>query len=173
MTRVVHYASTDSPDGTLWIAQSDGGVVMLSIGRDELQFCFALERSGYEPEYDPEAVRTVVTELQEFFAGARMRFDVPIDLTGLPRFQREVLRTVAQVPYGEVRSYREIAEAVGRPRAARAVGTALAGNPVSFLIPCHRIIRSDGTLGEYGGRTAGGSGAAYKRLLLQREGVYL
>lgn len=173
MAHVVRYASTDSPDGTLWIAQSDGGVVMLSIEADELEFCIALERAGYEPEYDPQAVGTVVTELREFFAGSRTRFDVPVDLTALPPFQRDVLQAVTEVPYGEVRSYGEIAEAVGRPRAARAVGTALAGNPVSFLIPCHRIVRSDGTLGEYGGRTTGGSGAQYKRLLLQREGVYL
>ena len=173
MDRTVHYASTDSPHGPLWMAVGERGVVMVSGDTDEVAFCHDLELAGYDPEYDPERVAEVARELEEFFMGARTEFSVPIDLDRFPPFQRAVLKAVAEVPYGEVRSYGEIAEAVGCPRAARAVGTAMSRNRLSFLVPCHRIIRSDGTLGEYGGRVHGRSGAEFKRVLLEREGVYL
>jgi methylated-DNA-[protein]-cysteine S-methyltransferase len=171
--QIARYGSTDSPVGPLWVASSDVGVAMASFGIDEVVFCHELEIAGYDPEYDPVGVEPVVVELEEFFRGERTSFDLAVDLDRLPPFQREVLRAVAEVPYGMVRSYRDIAEAVGCPRAARAVGTAVAGNPVTFFIPCHRIVRSDGTLGEYGVRMWGRRGAEYKRTLLGREGVHL
>jgi methylated-DNA-[protein]-cysteine S-methyltransferase len=168
------YGSLDSPLGEVWVAVSARGVVRISFGIDEVRFCHEVAFSGYEPEFDPAGAGQATGQLGEFFAGRRTSFDLQVDLDALPEFRRQVLRAVADVPYGEVRSYGEIAEAVGRPRAARAVGTAVAANPVSFLIPCHRIIRSNGTIGEYGVHTWGRlGGIEHKRALLQMEGVFL
>ena len=88
-------------------------------------------------------------ELADYFEGLRSFFTVPVDVGGTAAFQREVLDAAAEIPFGEVRSYRWIADAVGSPRAVRAVGTALGRNPVPILVPCHRVLRTDGTLGGY------------------------
>jgi methylated-DNA-[protein]-cysteine S-methyltransferase len=101
--------------------------------------------------------------LREFFTGERSFFTVPVDLSGVPPFQRKVLRATAGIPFGEARSYGWLAERIGHPRAARAVGTALGRNPVPFIVPCHRILREDGTLGGYG------LGLPMKRSLLLLE----
>lgn len=89
-------------------------------------------------------------ELREYLAGDRAFFDVPWDLRGLPAFARRVLEVTARIPFGDVRTYAEIARAIGAPRASRAVGNALGSNPVPLVIPCHRVIRGDGTTGGYG-----------------------
>lgn len=88
-------------------------------------------------------------ELTEYLAGSRTFFSVPVDLSGIPEFQGEVLAAAARIPYGEMTSYAALARSVGRPRAARAVGNALGANPVPVIVPCHRIIRGDGTWGHY------------------------
>jgi O-6-methylguanine DNA methyltransferase len=88
-------------------------------------------------------------ELVEYLAGHRTFFSVAIDLSGIPDFQADVLAAAARIPYGEVRSYAALAREVGHPRAARAVGNALGANPVPVIVPCHRIIRGDGTWGHY------------------------
>jgi methylated-DNA-[protein]-cysteine S-methyltransferase len=88
-------------------------------------------------------------ELAEYLAGARTFFSVPTDLSRVPRFDREALEVTARIPYGQVRTYKWIAEQLGAPLAARAVGGAMAGNPVPLIIPCHRVVRSDGGLGGY------------------------
>ena len=89
-------------------------------------------------------------ELREYLAGERAFFDVPWDLRALPLFSRRVLEAAARIPFGEVRTYGELALAIGAPRASRAVGNALGSNPVPLVIPCHRVIRGDGTTGGYG-----------------------
>jgi O-6-methylguanine DNA methyltransferase len=89
-------------------------------------------------------------ELAEFFGGRRVYFEVPIDPGPLPRFQTRVLRETARIPFGGARSYSWLARRIGHPGAARAVGTALGRNPVPFIVPCHRVLRDDGTLGGYG-----------------------
>jgi methylated-DNA-[protein]-cysteine S-methyltransferase len=111
----------------------------------------------------------MVRQLEEYFAGTRTVFDMPIDLGHASEFQRTVLETVRQVPYGEVQSYGDIAFAVGKPQAARAVGGVMAMNPVAIVIPCHRIVRSDGSHGQYALRTLGASGATMKEVLLNLE----
>lgn len=88
-------------------------------------------------------------ELGEYLAGERTFFSVPVDLSAVPPFQRDVLERARAIPFGEVRSYAWIARRIGRPRAARAVGTALARNPVPLIVPCHRVLRSDGSRGGY------------------------
>ena len=102
-------------------------------------------------------------ELGAYFAGRLRSFTVPCDLTGLPPFTQGVLRVTAQIPYGEVRSYRWVAARLGQPKATRAVGNALARNPIPIIIPCHRVIRSDGSLGGYA------LGLARKKKLLALE----
>ncbi|KAB2960910.1 MAG: methylated-DNA--[protein]-cysteine S-methyltransferase [Candidatus Methylomirabilis oxygeniifera] len=109
----------------------------------------------------------MATQVLDCLAGKR-RFSGLIDLSRLTPFQRSVLQKVRTIPVGKVRSYRWIAKAIGAERAARAVGTALAKNPVPLLIPCHRVIRSDGRLGEYSG-----GGPSVKAKLLAFEGVDL
>lgn len=163
----IAYGSIDSPVGTLWIAVGHRGLAAVSFGVDEALFCHQVTRgAGAWPNYCPGGLDGVDDQLAEYFDGQRTSFDIPLDLGRLSAFQRSVLEAVHAVPYGTVQSYADIAWAVGKPGAARAAGSALAINPISIVIPCHRIIRSDGTLGEYGP-----SGVKYKLLLLALEGV--
>jgi O-6-methylguanine DNA methyltransferase len=102
-------------------------------------------------------------ELSAYFAGRSRSFSAPCDLGGLPPFTRAVLKITAQIPYGEVRSYQWIAQKLGKSRASRAVGNALARNPIPIIIPCHRVVRSDGTIGGYA------LGRNWKKRLLELE----
>ena len=88
-------------------------------------------------------------ELREYLAGVRTFFTVPVDLVGVPAFQAKVLAEAARIPFGAVRSYAALAQRIGHPRAARAVGNALGANPVPIVVPCHRVVRGDGTWGHY------------------------
>lgn len=166
----VRYAAMVSPLGVLWLAQSDHGLVGVSCTSDEAEFCQELENHG-TPWYDPAALQPLIDQIDSYFAGERQVFDLPIDVRRCTPFQRQVLEAVATIPYGVVQSYGEIADRIGRPRAMRAVGTAVAGNPVSLVVPCHRVIRSDGTPGEYARATLGTCGTGYKVDLLALEGA--
>jgi methylated-DNA-[protein]-cysteine S-methyltransferase len=104
-------------------------------------------------------------ELAEYLAGVRTFFSVPVDLSGVPEFQGRVLAAAARIPYGETTSYAALARTVGHPRAARAVGNALGANPVPVIVPCHRIVRGDGTWGHY----AFGAGMKTALLTLERH----
>ena len=110
--------------------------------------------------------RRVADELLEYFAGTRTEFTVPLSPAGTD-FQRAVWRALQRIPYGETRAYGEIAEAVGRPGAARAVGTANHRNPIPIIIPCHRVVGSNGQLCGFGG------GLGVKRLLLELEASHV
>jgi methylated-DNA-[protein]-cysteine S-methyltransferase len=105
--------------------------------------------------------------LEQFLRGAMVEFDIPIDLDGMGDFTRRVLLEVKRIPYGCVRSYREIGRRLGYPMAARAVGQAVGRNPIPIVIPCHRVIRSDGSLGGFG------MGLDLKERLLALEGIRL
>ncbi len=115
----------------------------------------SLRRGGGAPPAATEAGRIgkiiaqARKELEEYFAGERTFFTVPVDLSRVPDFERAALEAAAGIPYGEVRSYKWIAERLGKPDAARAVGNAMAGNPVPLIIPCHRVVKTDGGLGGY------------------------
>ena len=109
-----------------------------------------------------EAFAAAGEQLDQYFAGERRDFDLPLDLRGTP-FQRRVWQALLTIPYGETRSYGEIAAQIGRPDRPRAVGAANGRNPVSIVVPCHRVIGSDGSLTGYGG------GLARKRWLLDHE----
>lgn len=112
---------------------------------------------------DEDCLDRAATQLDEYFAGTRDDFDLPLRLDGTP-FQREVWDQLLQIPYGTVISYGELARRVGRPGAARAVGSANGANPVAVIVPCHRVIAADGGLGGYG------YGIERKRVLLDLEG---
>ena len=122
-----------------------------------------LESDGNAVEADDHPVLAAATaQLAEYFAGRRQEFDIPLDLTGT-EFQRAAWSALASVPFGETRSYRQQAEAIGRPKAVRAVGAANGKNPVPIVLPCHRIVGSDGSLTGYGG------GLPIKEFLLNHE----
>jgi AraC family transcriptional regulator of adaptative response/methylated-DNA-[protein]-cysteine methyltransferase len=108
-------------------------------------------------------IEQVESELEEYFAGRRTEFDVPLEAPGTP-FQNRVWQALREIPYGETRSYEQIAKAIGKPKAVRAVGSANGANRIPIVIPCHRVVRADGSLGGYGGELW------RKRYLLQLEG---
>jgi methylated-DNA-[protein]-cysteine S-methyltransferase len=147
-----------SPYGELTVVLSADGVYEISLPADD----------------QPEVVltkpdRVVARQLDDWFAGRRHAFDLQLDLAEIDGFRREVLETLSrEVPWGEVVSYGELAALAGRPRAARAVGSAMRNNPVPFVIPCHRVIAAGNRIGGYGG---GRNAIALKRELLAREGV--
>jgi O-6-methylguanine DNA methyltransferase len=121
-------------------------------------------RLGVRGRAQPDAVtRKAVRQLEEYFAGRRSRFDLPLRLEA-PAFTERVLKSLAEIPYGETLSYGEIAGAVGNPRAARAVGQAVGSNPLPIVLPCHRVLATRG-LGGFG------AGLKWKRYLLGIEGV--
>lgn len=160
----------DTPLGPLHIAVSDQGIVALNFGRPQEGFLRWLERrTGLKPVQDPGRVAPVARQVREYLAGKRRRFDVAVDLRLMTEFQRRVLLRVAQVSAGEIATYGQVARWLGKPRAARAVGQALARNPIPLVIPCHRVLASDGSLGGY----SGGDGLPTKRRLLQMEGAHL
>ena len=148
----------DSPVGVLLGVISDGALVGLHFTDDDGPFP---EPGWVEDERAFEGLRR---QLDEYFDGRRREFDVPLAPAGTP-FQQEVWAALLDIPYGATASYGEVAEAVGRPSAMRAVGGANGANPVPILIPCHRVIAADGTLGGFGG------GLERKVLLLELEGA--
>ena len=127
----------------------------------------ALHFPGREPELDPqardpEALASAAAQLREHFAGERRRFDLELDLVGTP-LQRAVWERLQAIPYGETITYAQLADELGRPNAARAVGAAVGRTPVPIVVPCHRVVGSDGSLTGYGG------GLERKRALLELE----
>ena len=151
-----------SPYGEVTVVLTDDGVHEISLPGDEqpdIRISRPIDRAG----------REVARQLDEWFAGRRRAFDLPLDLSEIAGFRRAVLDTlVREVPWGEVVSYGELAAMAGKPRAARAVGSAMRTNPIPFVIPCHRVVAAGHKIGGYGG---GRNAVALKRELLAREGV--
>lgn len=165
----VAYGRVATPVGTLVAALTPRGLVRLAYedfngGLDVILDDLSARVSPRILE-DEDAVDPVRTELEEYFAGQRRRFDVPLDWSLTSDFQRRVLRATAAIPFGQTRTYAEVAALAGRPGAARAAGTALGRNPMPVIVPCHRILRGGGALGGYTG------GLDRKRTLLAVEGA--
>jgi methylated-DNA-[protein]-cysteine S-methyltransferase len=162
-TEFFYTAGFRSPLGPLELVASERGLVALSLqGRPNI-----LHRTANVRWVEaPERLRDATLQLGEYFAGSRRRFDLELDLRG-SEFQRRCWQALGRIPYGEAWSYAELAGAVGSPLAARAVGQANGSNPIAIIVPCHRVIASDGTLGGYS------AGLEAKRFLLQLEGVRL
>lgn len=125
----------------------DRGLREMSFYKDEADFKQYLK--SFSLRYNNEKLRELEEMLENYFQGEPTQLDYPLDISGTV-FQKKVWETVKQIPYGEVRSYKWVAGKIGNPKAARAVGTAIARNPVVLIIPCHRVIRNDGSLGRYG-----------------------
>jgi methylated-DNA-[protein]-cysteine S-methyltransferase len=166
----VAYAAFDSPYGEIHIAVTDRGLVSLalpSVGEEAFLATLANEISPRVLEV-PARLDDVRRELDEYFEGTRRDFDLKLDWRLIRSgFYRSVLIETEKLPYGATSTYGEIAARAGKPRAARAAGTALATNPIPLVIPCHRILRSGGVVGNYGG------GPAMKQSLLEAEGAVL
>jgi methylated-DNA-[protein]-cysteine S-methyltransferase len=161
----VAYRVVDSPVGALLLAATTEGLVRVAFeveGHDAVL-------SRLADEVSPRVLRApgrldpLARELDEYFAGRRTRFGVGLDLRLARGFRRDVLAQLGAIAYGATSSYSEIAAAAGRPRAVRAVGTACATNPLPLVVPCHRVVRSDGSMGGYAG------GIEAKRTLLALE----
>jgi O-6-methylguanine DNA methyltransferase len=152
------YVRTPSPVGPLFLAASRKGLVCL-------EFEARMKKTGPGTIRLQESKQTLapyLRELNEYFAGERREFSLPLDLRGT-EFQLMCWRALLDIPYGETRSYRDIAQAIGYPRAYRAVGMSNNRNPVAIVVPCHRVIASSGSLCGYGG------GLDIKRKLLNLE----
>lgn len=157
----------DTPFGAMYVACTDHGLARLSWQQASAD-AFVREIEERFPDrpvvHYPEALGEVERQLQEYFEGARSSFDLPVDLSALSEFEQRVLHAAAHIPFGEVWAYSDLARRIGKPKASRAVGNALNHNPVAIVVPCHRVVRRDGSLGGYGG------GVEYKRRLLGIEG---
>lgn len=162
-----YYGLMESPVGDLLIVVTEDGVAVVSYLaiRDREEHFEELERRGIIATERSAQVRPVRDQLREYFDEKRTAFSLPVDLHGVTPFTQRVLKATSTVPFGHVRTYQGIATAIGKPTASRAVGNALGRNPVPVLVPCHRVVRSDGTMGWYTG------GAHIKELLLGIEGV--
>ena len=161
----VAYRDLDSPLGRLLLAATPAGVVRVAFPVEDLDAVLEMLAARVSPRVlrAPARLDGVARELDEYFAGRRRAFDVPVDLQLAGGFRRTVLERLTEVPYARTISYAELAARAGSPRAVRAVGTACALNPVPLVVPCHRVVRSDGAPGGYRG------GPDAKRALLALE----
>lgn len=155
----IHFRQIDSPLGPLAASTSDRGLHALEFPQD----AWFLPRDGWR-EGDHPLLRLAQAQLDEYFRGERRAFDLPLAPQGTP-FQRQVWFALADIPYGQTRSYAQLATRLGRPTASRAVGAANGRNPLGILLPCHRVIGANGALTGFSG------GLAAKRFLLRLEGA--
>jgi methylated-DNA-[protein]-cysteine S-methyltransferase len=158
---------TDTPVGTIGLARGEAGLCRLDYVKDEDQFLRRLLDLFDAVPVLRDPMDRARHELDEYFAGKRTRFDLPVDLSVVHGFSRRVLQQTARIPPGHVLTYAEVAAKAGNRRASRAAGNALHENPVAIVVPCHRVVRSDGSLGGYGG------GLPVKEWLLRHEGATL
>ena len=156
----MHYRYLPSPLGPLLLAGDEAGLHLVHMDAAQLW-----ELPGTWTPANNQ-LDEVARQLDEYFAGKREQFDIALAAPGTP-FQREVWHALQRIPYGTTCSYSDLAQHIGRPRAVRAVGTANGANPISIIVPCHRVIGSNGTLTGYAG------GVERKQMLLELEGAWL
>ena len=163
----VAYATVDSPFGTLLVATTPRGIVKLSLPNydpdDALEEL--AERVSPRVLESPAKLDEARRELDLYFEGRLSEFDLPVDWRLTEGFRGRVQRAIARIPYGQTRTYTEMARSAGNERAVRAAGTACGSNPIPIVVPCHRVLRSGGGLGGYGG------GLPMKEALLKMEGI--
>ncbi|NUR08247.1 MAG: methylated-DNA--[protein]-cysteine S-methyltransferase [Nocardioidaceae bacterium] len=161
----VAYTTVDTPVGPLLLATTPKGLVRVAYASEDHDAVLDHLAEKVSPRIlrAPHRLDRVARELEEYFAGQRHAFDLDLDLSLSHGFRRLVQSRLPEIGYGQTRSYREVAELVGNPRAVRAVGTACATNPLPVVVPCHRVLRADGGLGGYVG------GADAKSTLLHLE----
>jgi methylated-DNA-[protein]-cysteine S-methyltransferase len=161
----VAYRTLDTPVGSLLLAATDKGLVRVAYAAEDHARVLAALAARLSPRMlnAPRRLDPVAREIDEYFAGQRREFDLPLDFSLSRGFRLAVLRQLPGIGYGSTASYGAVATAAGNPRAVRAVGTACATNPLPVVLPCHRVVRADGSLGGYLG------GPAAKQLLLSLE----
>ena len=163
---VIVWAAMASRVGTIRVAATSRGVCKVALGKETAADFFGwLERHVAHAPRKPDRsgiVALALDQIAEYLGGRRREFDLPLDLRGT-EFQRRVWAAVAGIPYGETRTYADIARTIGKPRATRAVGAANGANPLPLVVPCHRVLGADGSLTGYGG------GLDVKQKLLEME----
>jgi methylated-DNA-[protein]-cysteine S-methyltransferase len=166
--KTIAIGHTDTtPLGDIWVAVSENGLIAVEfpVTQDVFTAWLGKRHAAAPIEFDQEKVKAVVEQMREYAAGTRREFTLPIDWSVLNEFQRKALKLTFDIPFGETRTYKEIAIALGNPRAARAVGRAEATNPMPIVLPCHRVVGSDNKLHGYGA----GTGIPTKEWLLRLE----
>jgi methylated-DNA-[protein]-cysteine S-methyltransferase len=163
----VAYATADSPFGRLLLARTPRGLIRLGLPNQDPEALLEdlAERVSPRVLEAPTALDAERRELDAYFAGERDEFDLPLDWQLSQGFRRKALKAIAAIPYGQTRTYTEIATHAGNERAVRAAGTACGSNPIPVVVPCHRVLRLSGGLGGYAG------GLEMKEWLLEREGA--
>lgn len=161
----VAYTTVDSPVGTLLLAATPRGLVRVAYEVEDHDRVLDILSQRISPRVlrAPRRLDAAARELDEYFSRQRQAFDLPLDLSLSRGFRQLVQRHLPEIGYGQTRTYGQVAELVGNPRAVRAVGTACATNPLPVVVPCHRVLRADGTPGGYVG------GPAAKQVLLSLE----
>ena len=162
---LVHTAEFDTPVGSMLCATTEKGLAYVRLPRASGRgFSGWLRRNEPDAEVKPGFApnQVAIGQILEFLEGKRSRFELALDLRGTD-FQLKVLDALLEIPYGETRSYRDVAERIGNPKAVRAVGSANGNNPIALIIPCHRVIGSNGSLTGFGG------GLPTKQYLLELE----
>lgn len=162
-------ASVDSPLGEIGLAAGEHGLITLAMGKPldkALPDLLKRRRDGGKGRHDPsDVLEQACKEIAEYLMSAREKFEVPLDLSTGTEFQRTVWRRLRRIKFGRTTSYAVLADNVGKPRAARAVGNAVGANPLPILIPCHRVLAGDERLGGFS------AGLSRKRKLLRIEGI--
>jgi methylated-DNA-[protein]-cysteine S-methyltransferase len=161
----VAYRTLETPVGSLLLAATEEGLVRVAYDVQDHDAALAALAEHVSPRVlrAPARLEQAVRQIEEYFQGRRTRFELALDLRLVKGFRREVISRLPDIGYGRTESYAQVAAAAGSPRAVRAVGTACATNPLPVVVPCHRVVRSDGSAGGY----AGGTDA--KRMLLELE----
>src|SRR5512139_3045190 len=169
--KIVYYGyAPKTRVGPLFVAVNDRGLVALDFGVSEQDFVARVsQRTKATLIRSDDAAAEAVKQVQEYLEGQRTRFELPLDMSMLSEFQRRVLNIALKIPRGKYLTYGDVAKAIGKPQASRAVGQALGHNPVPIVIPCHRVLGSDGSLHGY----SGGGGIRTKAWLLRLEGASL
>ncbi len=159
------YTSIDSPIGTIFIASTSKGICAISLAVSEEAFLSEIKEYGVT-QRDDKIFTELIKDLKDYFSGKKIDFHkYHLDISSRTEFQKKVWEKLLEIPYGETRSYKWLAKEVGSPNGFRAVGGANGKNPIPILIPCHRVINSDGSLGGYSG------GVWIKEWLLKLEDV--
>lgn len=172
MQKTIWYTAINSPLGKLYLAATDRGLARIMFGKRYGESLFLNELLELYPAYkvqrNPVPFRKVIKWLTYYFAGKKPAVTgIKFDFQSGTSFQQSVWKTLYKIPYGQVRSYQWVAERIGNPKSVRAVGQANGKNPISILVPCHRVINKDGSLGGYSG------GINIKKKLLKIEGIFI
>jgi O-6-methylguanine DNA methyltransferase len=170
--KTVWYTAADSPLGKIYLAASERGLVLVEFGRSRGASLFLNELHKLYPAYsieeNPVPFRNTITWLDNYFSGKKVSISgsgIKFDFRSGTKFQQLVWKTLCRIPYGQSRSYKWVAEQIENPKSVRAVGQANGRNPIPIIVPCHRVINADGTLGGYSG------GRDIKKKLLAIEGI--